>query len=435
MSIATDLAGVRKNLLAIRDCKGKTQCVNLLASSCEGLSTIVGNKAIDRRSVDGRKFLTEIEAGLNTLQGVRNGIEEALLTPSEAKSYVRRVYNSISSAQVPEIKSAAVSKEITENSVRVAINKTLAKVKSGELKVKGFDPATMEISASELDIDPKQMAKLGRELKQALKDNDDGGYVVDVKSDDETRRQLDHLREFRKVLPNKMAHTYSVVEMPIIPIYGDYRLSNPEVLKKAGFDCVRFSSEDLEGYVVLKKQSVLMIDYQRYLKSHEESIQEDLEIADTEYRKALAKWKLKKKEWDERHAEYEAKMAEYEEALDKFNSRLEKWNKTPEGQRKAKPTMKLKPPAEIEEFEIPRPPRPKAAKPLAKDELDQLAEMILNKLNQHLSNKVALVSEHGVANVKNPQIMCYWISEQWKINALQKVFGSGATAEEWGFPF
>ena len=75
MSIATDLAGVRKNLLAIRDCKGKTQCVNLLASSCEGLSTIVGNKAIDRRSVDGRKFLTEIEAGLNTLQGVRNGIE------------------------------------------------------------------------------------------------------------------------------------------------------------------------------------------------------------------------------------------------------------------------------------------------------------------------------------------------------------------------
>jgi tetratricopeptide (TPR) repeat protein len=365
----------------------------------------------------------------NMVRGVLNGLSESTISKSEASKNLKEAY-----AKAKAAHAITISAHVENNAAAAANN-----------------------NGDDIDIEIDD----GTEYTE-VEDRESG---VDSYNKDDVKlaNQISNLKLYRKNLPSKIKGTYSVAHLPIIPIFKNIKLSNPSVLKSAGFKTIHFSGDDLEGYVVIDKQAILLIDYDKYNKEFLKASEEEYEAEMEAYKEDFAEWKSKLaaheealeqheqalEEMDEYYEEkkvydeYLKKVANRNKLREKFEAEMELYK---EGKLKTKPVpppriaevkkpVKPKDPGTFEsEFLVPRPKRPLKPTDFDSSDFIEVVSSLLEELNEELNVDYVLVAETHKRNPKNPNLLCFWIAEKWKIKNLERKVGRVNVAD-WGFTF
>ena len=377
----------------------------------------------------------------NIIKGVINGIEERTIKKSEVERLLKQAY-------------------------------ARAKVSFG-LEI--AQPQTTE-SSDDFEVeDDIKVAKKQKGVDTFVKDTDDEDH-----DDTQITHQLAELRNAKQKLPTKIKGTYAVARAPIIPIFENLALSNPEVMREAGFKTVHLSGKDLEGYVILSDQTVLVVDYAKYNKQYREEAEESYEIAEEKYKKSLASWKEQYNDWQEAEEVYQDAKEAYDKALLKVQAQLEAYDKYQSAlvayekarsdyqdklklykQGKAEKPVMPKPVAKVNKpktlvkpeqpapFKVPKPIRPKKPVDFNTEDLSTVVMAILDEVADNTNAEYTLMSDKPMRSLRmttkgesidskslgnNAGLIYFWIAEKWKYKNLERKFGR-VVVENWAFPF
>lgn len=299
------------------------------------------------------------------------------------------------------------------------------------------------------EFSEKQKSALRRlELAFGKSESLDNDLKIDV--------QLTSLKNFRKMLPYKMAGMYGIVKMPIIPIFKNLVFSNPKVLTEAGIKVLHFSGTDLEGYVVLDQQAIFLVDYEAYNKFYLEDSEKTFEQKMKSYEEQMSAWEQAHKDWkksvriyekafsehDTNLKKYQEDLKKYQEDLNAYENYLESKRRFKKGDseeiplrvRKPKPPVQPVLPEQPKLFSLKKPEKPKKMPDFSVDSVVDVVEELLIAAAKELGRQYVLVSDRFVRNPRNPSQLCFWIAEKSKIQFLERKNGR-LLVKNWGFPF
>ena len=432
------------------DFTSRKKLLATLAADLETLeSELAETKSASLRVASNKKKYDGYLVAANTIRGVINGLEEKVMNRAEAEKLLAKAYRSAAASFGIETSLAAAPKVNEGFTVKLYEEDDIE-------KEEGVDTFVKKDGSSERD-------------------------------DTQIAEQISNLRLYRKNLPTTIKGVYSVAHVPIIPIFKNLAISTPAALKEAGFKTLHFSGDDLEGYVVMDNQAILLLDYAKYNKQFLAESMEDYEEELADYKEAYKEWKAKYSAWEEAREAYDEELEAYQKALVKYNSQLKAYqeyeklkaaypklrqdfikqmNLFKQGKRKDEPVapklvkpvkVPTKPEAPVEppeEFDVAKPIRPKKPTDFDTDSLSDVVNDVLKELAENTNAEYVLVSDKYLRNPRagshkktdgdvkkdkggsgsGQEILCFWIAEKWKMRNLERKFGH-VVVEDWGFPF
>ena len=407
-------------------------------------SELLETKSSSLRIANNKSKHTNYTVASNIIKGVINGLEQKTIKKSEVESQLKIAYSRAAQAFAIEIEQPK---------------------------------PTIEADDFEVE-DDVEVGKKQKGVDTFVKDGEDQDH-------DDTRisNQLADLRKAKQKLPTKIKGTYAVAHAPVIPIFENLAMSNPEVMREAGFKTVHLSGNDLEGYVILSDQTILVVDYTKYNKQYREEAEGEYEASGAKYQKALVAWKEQYNDWKEESDSYDENLEEYEKALVKYNKQSEAYAKYvaalqvfeadrakyaeniklfKAGKLTTKPIAPkpiakvIKPagkepikPVQPTEFKVPKPIKPKKPVDFDTEDLSTVVMEILDEVAEHTNADYMLMSDKPMRSLRmstkgestdkkalgnNAGLVYFWVAEKWKYKNLERKFGR-VVVEDWGFPF
>lgn len=212
-------------------CSSPTTKKELLSSLSATRLKIVGDLDFLRTS-EKRRFIqsrNSLVACSNLLEGLGNGIVEGVLS----KAVVKEAGATLTNKFIPQLV-AGVSSQVD-----------IDQRASGESE--RIAPAIVErIKVSMSNKDVAEATRTAKTSTSTAGDSVDGTNPFS---------ELDALaKTSRAALPMKLKGEFQVVRVPVVPVFAKYIPSLAEGLVRAGFRAV-----DIEGFVVLKDQTLLLV--------------------------------------------------------------------------------------------------------------------------------------------------------------------------------
>lgn len=306
-------------------------------------------------------------------------------------------------------------------------------------------------------------ANANRAAKQLADANSD-------KVDRQIATRFSEIRKLREKLPANLGNSlFKIVYLPVVGLFPNRVFTDTKVLNSAGFKTYHFPGSDLKDYPILADQAILLIDFEKFNQMYADKKRDDAQDELADHKDALLEWKKADAKWQERVEESDQAIAEWHELREKYLARKEKYDayltanenyaaalqkytdqmkefkagkiaKLPK--RPIKPLL-VKPPQKIgpmpKEFDIEEHPRPKRPKPVSRNfslDVDDMADIVV-ELTRDLRDLVnvdyVLMSSIHRKSPKNANIICFWLTENWKHKKLEKM--AKVSVENWNFAF
>lgn len=427
------------------DFSSKKLLIKSLSTAIEEIENKMAvTKSFSLRNNNNRTKYSGYLIAANTLKGVISGVKSSELKRVEAKDMIQAAFKREKNADTLDTVGNKASYAIT-SMVAPASKRVFKAEKSAS------DIEATSITNTPTNLDP----------------------------DEEIKDRVKNLKSYKKDLPASINGTFSVVYVPVVPLFKNLAISNSKILNEAGFKTIHFAGSDLEGYVVIDKQAILLFDYDKYNKVHLADAEEIYEEAIEQFDSDLEDWNLRYKAWKQKRVTFDSEMVDYEDQMHEYHTKISVYQKLLAEHKKTKahanyvarvtkehkiavesyenshtkdeekPELKLthnrtdfkkrEPEAPVKPNEppvkfTPKPSRPEKPKAFNTGNLSDIVNKLLLEFNEEMSVSYELASDQFKINPNNSKLHCFWLVEKWKMKNLTKHFGKVSIAN-WGFTF